>query len=88
MLSNGDDYVDSCFERTQRLHPSTRRINDVAYGDDKVLWVHTVHFGGKGFNHINSWLDGAQNKAGDKRRQAVAAIEARRRKRERAALAV
>ena len=87
MLSHGDKYVDACFERIRRLHPGTRRINDVCYGDDKVLWVHTVHFGGPGINHTNAWLAGAPGTSGDKRRQVVAAVAARQRKREAARVA-
>lgn len=78
MLSNGDPYIESCFQRIKRLHPSTRRINAVAYGDGRVTWVHVVHLGGVGINHINDWLSNAANKAGEKRRLAVQALETAR----------
>lgn len=74
LLSNDDSYVDACFDRIQRLHPRTRRMNDVAYGDGRVTWVHIVHVGGPGINHITSWLTGASNKQGRKRGLAVAAL--------------
>jgi hypothetical protein len=38
LLSNDDTYVDACFERVRLLHPDTRRINKVAYGNDRVTW--------------------------------------------------
>jgi hypothetical protein len=79
LLSNDDAYVDACFERVRNLHPNTRRINEVAYGDDRVIWIHMVHFGGTGFNHMTSWLDGKPNKQGRKRAAALAALKERQR---------
>jgi hypothetical protein len=77
LLSNDDAYVDACFDRVHRLHPNTRRINEVAYGTGKVVWVHMVHFGGTGFNHMTSWLEGKPNKQGRKRDMAIAALRSR-----------
>lgn len=77
MLSNDDAYVDSCFQLVQLLHPETRRINSVSYRTGNVTWVHIVHVGGPGINHINSWLAGAPNKQGDKMRFARSALQAR-----------
>ncbi len=81
LLSNSDNYVEDCFQRIRMLHPETRRINPVAYCNGKVTWVHVVHFGGVGINHINSWLGDEPNKAGQKRRYAVQAVEAAREQR-------
>ena len=75
LLSNGDQYIADCFQRIKQLHLGVRRINAVAYGDHRVTWIHVVHFGGVGINHINSWLANDPNKAGEKRRLAVKAIE-------------
>lgn len=69
LLSNGDAYVQACFERVSRLHPKV-----VAYGDGRVLWLHVVHFGSPGVNHIRGWLDAQPNKQGWKRDLAVAAV--------------
>ena len=74
MLSNDASYMKGCRERITRLHPETRPINDVAYGDGKVTWVHIVHFGGQGFNHMNSWTAIADDKAGRKGRAARDAV--------------
>jgi hypothetical protein len=74
LLSNDDAYMQACFERVHYLHPMVKWVNDVAYGDGRVLWVHVVHFGGPGANHIESWLEGRPNKQGKKRALAVAAV--------------
>jgi hypothetical protein len=77
LLSNDDAYMDACFDRVRRLHPNTRRINHVAYGDGQVVWIHVVHLGGTGFNHMTSWLEGKANKQGRKRDLAIAALKGR-----------
>lgn len=74
LLSNDDAYVEACFNRIRALHPAIRRINQVSYGDDRVVWVHIVHVGGTGFNHMTSWFEGKPNKQGRKRELAVAAV--------------
>lgn len=74
MLSNGDEYIESCRKRITSLHPDTRPINDVAYGDGRVTWVHVVHFGGPGRNHMNNWMAFADNTAGRKGRLALEAV--------------
>ena len=75
MLSNDDRYMAACRERITRLHPGTRKINSVAYGDGRVTWVHIIHFGGQAFNHMRDWMAGADNKAGLKGRWAVQAAQ-------------
>lgn len=75
MLSNDEPYVASCRNRITALHPAVRPINDVAYGDGQVTWVHIVHFGGQGFNHMRDWLAFADNKAGRKGRMAFEAVQ-------------
>jgi hypothetical protein len=77
LLSNDDTYIDACFDRVRRLHPKTRRINAVAYGDGNVVWIHIVHLGGTGFNHMTSWFEGKANKQGTKRNLAIAALRSR-----------
>lgn len=74
LLSNDDAYVDACFSLVRNLHPGTVRINDVAYRTGLMTWVHIVHVGGPGINHIKSWQSGASNKQGDKMRMACAAL--------------
>jgi hypothetical protein len=74
LLSNDDDYVEGCFAKIRSVHPQTQRVNQVAYQTDDVLWVHIVHVGGVGINHINAWLSGAPGKQGGKREAARAAV--------------
>ncbi|MFG1379732.1 hypothetical protein [Xanthobacter autotrophicus] len=73
LLSNDDGYIDACFAAIRRLRPSTRRINDVAYGDEEITWVHIVHVGGPGKNHIASWFAG-EGRQGSKRIAAQTAL--------------
>ncbi|VTZ27658.1 hypothetical protein MPC4_180001 [Methylocella tundrae] len=73
LLSNDDGYIDACFGAIRRLRPSTRRINDVAYGDETITWVHIVHVGGPGKNHIASWFAG-EGRQGGKRVAAQMAL--------------
>jgi hypothetical protein len=80
LLSNDDAYVNACFESVRRLHPDTCRINEVAYGNDRAIWVHMVHFGGTGFDHMTSWLEGKPNKQGRKRDMVIAALKNRKRR--------
>lgn len=77
LLSNDDTYVDACFDKVRALHAKTQRINEVAYSDGKVLWVHVVHVGGTGFNHMASWFEGKPNKQGRKRELALSAVRQR-----------
>jgi hypothetical protein len=58
LLSNDDKYVEACRSAITRLRPSTRRINSVAYADSQVTWVHIVHVGGPGKNHVANWFAG------------------------------
>lgn len=73
LLSNSENYIQACLETISRLRPNTRKINDVAYGDGGTTWVHIVHVGGPGKNHINSWMEGT-GRQGEKRRQAQQAV--------------
>lgn len=74
MLSTDKDYISRCLERVSVIRPGTRRINRIAYGDKQITWVHVVHFGGQGFNHMNAWLAGSPGKSGDDMRLAVSAL--------------
>ena len=75
MLSNDDGYIEDCRERIVELHPDTRKINPVAYGDGHVTWVHIIHFGGQAFNHMRDWMAGSDNKAGKKGKWAIEAVQ-------------
>jgi hypothetical protein len=73
LLSNDDEYVAACRGAITRLRPATRRINSVAYGDEQVTWVHIIHVGGPGKNHINHWFAG-EGTQGRKRVDAQEAV--------------
>ena len=73
LLSNDDKYIEACFTVIRRLRAGTRRINAVSYGDEQITWVHIVHVGGLGKNHVNSWFDGAGTQ-GSKTKNAQAAV--------------
>lgn len=73
LLSNDDRYIESCFAAIRRLRPGTRRINAVSYGDEQITWVHIIHVGGPGKNHIAAWFEG-EGTQGDKRHAAQAAV--------------
>lgn len=59
---------------SRRRIAGTRRINRIACGDEQITWVHVVHFGGQGFNHMNEWLAGSPGKSGGDKRLAVSAL--------------
>ncbi len=73
LLSNDDRYVEACFAAIRQLRPATSRINSVSYGDGQITWVHIVHVGGPGKNHVAAWF-GGEGSQGDKRRAAQAAV--------------
>lgn len=73
LLSNDDRYVEACFLAVRRLRAGTRRINSVSYGDEQITWVHIIHVGGPGKNHITAWFAG-ESTQGNKRRDAQAAV--------------
>jgi hypothetical protein len=73
LLSNDDRYVEACFAAICHLRPGTRRINSVSYGDGQITWVHIIHVGGPGKNHVAAWFEG-EGTQGDKRRAAQAAV--------------
>lgn len=73
LLSNDDKYVEACFAAIRRLRPGTRRVNAVSYADEQITWVHIIHVGGPGKNHITAWFEG-EGTQGDKRRAAQAAV--------------
>lgn len=73
LLSNDDKYIEACFAAIRRLRQGTRMINAVSYGDEQITWVHIIHVGGPGKNHIEAWFKGEGTK-GDKRRAAQVAV--------------
>ncbi len=73
LLSNDKKYIEACHNAVRRLRAGTRRINSVSYGDDQITWVHIIHVGGPGKNHVNNWFAG-NGLQGQKRRDAQEAV--------------
>lgn len=74
MLSNDDDYMDSCFKIMKQLYPDVMKINDVSYGNAEHTWVHVIHPSGSSGRHIPAWLHGTSGKQARKREFAIAAV--------------
>jgi len=73
MLGNSNDYVRLCRERMQEIHPDIQIVNSVAYGSDKVTWVHTIHPKAQG-RHVPDWLSGEDSPVGRKFAPALQAV--------------
>ena len=65
MLGNSAEYVRRCRELFRSAYPRLAEINEVAYGTDRVTWVHTIHPKAQG-RHVPDWLAGADNSVGRK----------------------
>lgn len=57
MLGVSDAYIDGCYNLLATIYPRLRRINNVAYGDDKRLFVHVTH-PSPGNGHFSAWNTG------------------------------
>ncbi len=73
-LSNADEWVELCFRIVKKLHPGTRRLNQIAYRSDRVTWLHVVHPSGSSGRHIPAWLGRSTGKQGEKGRMALEAV--------------
>jgi hypothetical protein len=71
LLGNEDGYIEGCRELVSRLHAHVRPINAVAYGDDRVTWIHTVHAKAQG-SHLRDWLDRPASEGGQGRKRELA----------------
>ncbi|HVM62620.1 MAG TPA: hypothetical protein VMV72_17295 [Verrucomicrobiae bacterium] len=56
MLSNSDSYVQLCRRTITNLHRDVKHVNEVAYGNAGVTWVHVIHPSGSSGRHIPTWL--------------------------------
>ncbi|SHJ99811.1 hypothetical protein SAMN02745216_02673 [Desulfatibacillum alkenivorans DSM 16219] len=74
MMGNGDDYIGDCFNMMAEIHPEIKRINEVAYSNGAVIWVHLVHPSGAGMSHIKAWLEADNGKQAEKRKAAIEAV--------------
>ncbi|GAB4361129.1 MAG: hypothetical protein Kow006_31640 [Gammaproteobacteria bacterium] len=55
MLGNDQRYVDACRRLFAAHDADIVRLNDVSYGNGRLLWVHTVHPKAQG-SHLGDWL--------------------------------
>jgi hypothetical protein len=74
MLGNSDKYVEHCQALISREHVGIRRVNEVAYGNDKTTWVHTIHAKAQG-SYLPQWLEGRDTAIGRKLRPAIDAVQ-------------
>lgn len=74
MLGNSARYIEGCRRAIGDIRTGLRPINDVAYGDDQVAFVHTIHFAAQG-TLVPDWCDGAYGSQAEKRKLAQAAIQ-------------
>ncbi len=74
MLSNDDGYVDACYNSFRTVYPNLHRINPVAYTNDVVTWVHTIHPSGAAGKHRIDWLNSTKGKQATKREYALEAV--------------
>lgn len=56
MFGNDDRYVEQCLERFRRVHSDIAPVenSNMAYGNRRVRWVHTVHFKAQG-GLVDEW---------------------------------
>jgi hypothetical protein len=74
LLGNSADYVDGCRSLFERLYPDVHSLNDVAYSNGAITWVHTIHAAAQG-SYIPQWLTGADTAIGRKLALARAAVD-------------
>jgi hypothetical protein len=74
LLSNDDSYTRMCRTIIQKIHSDVRWINDVAYGNSQVTWVHVSHASGLN-GHFPKWLKEGNDIQGRKARLAREAVE-------------
>lgn len=73
LLGNSPDYVDGCKGLFERLYPDIRSLNEIAYSNGTITWVHTIHASAQG-DYIPQWLTGADTAIGRKLAPARAAV--------------
>jgi hypothetical protein len=74
MLSNDDEYVLACVNAIRKIHNGVSKLNDVAYGNNQVTWVHVIHPSGASGRHIGDWLSAPDGKQAKKRELAKRAV--------------
>lgn len=62
MLGNDAGYINGCFAAIREARPRLKPINIVAYADEQVVFVHTVHFKAQGPT-VPDWASGVPGRA-------------------------
>jgi hypothetical protein len=62
MLGNDLKYIEGCYSAIRKVRPGLKTINSVAYGDDQVTFIHTIHFKAQGA-HVPNWATGAPGRS-------------------------
>jgi len=69
VLGVDNSYIKNFCRKMQDLHPvGFRRINEVAYENNRLLWVHLTH-PSKGNGTLNAWLTGSPNETPGRKRE-------------------
>ena len=62
MLGNDLKYVEGCYAAIREARPALRKINPVAYRDERVVFAHAVHFKAQGAI-VPEWATGTPGRA-------------------------
>lgn len=62
MLGNDLKYVEGCYSAIRKVRPGLKTINAIAYGDEQVTFVHTVHFKARGAL-VPNWATGTSGRS-------------------------
>jgi hypothetical protein len=67
-------YVEALFERVRELHPSLRRLSNLAYATESITFVHVIHPSPLATSHRQAWLRDDASSLAAKRREVHAAL--------------
>jgi len=67
-------YLETLFQRVSQLHPSVRRLNDLAYATEAVTFVHVIHPSPLATSHRKAWLRDDDSSLAGKRREVRVAL--------------
>ena len=65
LLGNTEEYIEGCKSLFKRLCPEIRTLNQVAYSNGRIAWVHAIHAKALG-DYIPQWVTGANTAIGRK----------------------
>jgi len=67
-------YLETLFQRVGQLHPSARRLNDLAYATETITFVHVIHPSPLATSHRRAWLRDDDSSLAGKRREVRVAL--------------